>query len=182
MALASTASHRYADALVEAAEHSGQLDQVKAELSNFAAAMEQSFELKNVLLNPVFTKEERSRALDALMSHLSLSQTTQRFVRLVVAKDRIAELQQMSEVVQDLADAKEGRVRAEIHTASELSADATEQLRRALEKKTGKRIELSITVDKTLIGGIQAKVGSRVFDGTIRSELTRLRGILEARE
>lgn len=182
MALASTASHRYADALVEAAEKAGQIERVKTEIQTFAAAMEQSFELKNVLLNPVFTKEERSRALSALMKKLGLLEITERFLTLIVDKDRIAELGQMAEVVRDLADAKEGRVRAEVRAAGELSPDAAEQLRRALEKKTGKKIELQITVDPSLIGGIQAKVGSQVFDGTIRAELSRLRGLLEARD
>ena len=85
-------------------------------------------------------------------------------------------------VVDELADKRAGRVQARVVSAVEMTEGSIDQLRRALERRTGKKIEMNVEVDPSLIGGIRAEVGSFVLDGTIRTELERLRFALEKRD
>lgn len=182
MPMESPASRRYAEALLEACtkEQVQDLPPVRDELSRFAAMTEESFDLQNVLSNPVIGQDERSAVLDRVMEHMKLSELVRRFLRLVVEKDRMAEITHIAEAFRRLADARAGKVRAYVESAADLSPTASEQLRRALEKRTGKKVEMEITVDPSLIGGLRARVGSLVFDGTIKAELQRLQGRLRA--
>jgi F-type H+-transporting ATPase subunit delta len=177
MAMKSQASRRYALALVESVSGAKKisLDEALGQLSLFSEAVNTSFDLKNTLLNPAFTKQEREKSVDALIGHLQLSEQIARFVRILVENRRIAEITEITEAFRMLADERRGRVRATVHSAAALSPDAEERLRRALEKTTGRSIELEMNVDPSLIGGVRARVGSLVFDGTIRSELDRLK-------
>lgn len=180
MVLKSQASRRYAEALVEAATREGDaaLDRALKELGQFADLVEHSFDLRNALLNPVFTREEREKAMRAVLHSLNASELVQRFVALLVERDRVGEIAAVAAAFRELADQRRGRVRAEVRTAVQLSPETAERLRRTLEKSTGKSIELDVRVDPTLLGGVRTRVGSMVFDGSIRSELDRLRETL----
>jgi F-type H+-transporting ATPase subunit delta len=184
MAKKSQASKRYALALVESISASKKLslDEALGELSLFTEAVRESFDLKNALLNPAFTRDEREKMVQGIIAHLKLSDTIARFVRILVDSRRIREIEDINETFRALADERRGRVRATVHSAAALSKDTEERLRRALEKTTGRTIELDTHVDPSLIGGIRATVGSMVFDGTIRSELNRLKTQLEQGE
>ncbi len=184
MSLASAAARRYAEAFVESAAAKGDdtLTTLKDELNGLAAAMDEVPELADLLMNPAVTVEERSKALEQVMSSVGVSDLTQRCLRLLAEKDRIRELREIAKTVNELADERAGREQAYVTSAIEMSEGSIDQLRRALEKRTGKKIEMNVTVDPALIGGIRAEVGSFVLDGTIRTELERLRIALEHRE
>ena len=181
MSLASAAARRYAEAFVQTAADAGEdkMQSVREELKAFAAAVDDVFDLSNLLMNPAVTSDERVKALDKVMGEIQLSELTQRFLRLLAEKDRINEIREVAEVYDELADARTGRVQAHVASAIELNEATVGELRRALEKRTGKKIEMNVEVDPSLIGGVRAQVGSFVFDGTIRSELDRLRTQLE---
>lgn len=174
MALQSPASRRYARALVEAA--GPDVDRVLDELERFSEALEG--DLRGVLLNPRFTAEERDRALDAVMDYLSLSELVRSALRLLVRKGRIREMNDITQAFRTFADERRGRAHATVRSAQQLSPDATERLRRALEKRTGRSVDIEVEIDPTLIGGLTTRVDSMVFDGSIRSELDRLRAQL----
>lgn len=184
MTMKSPASKRYATALVDSitAHKELSLDEALGELSTFNEAVQASFDLKNALLNPAFTREERDRAVEAMITTLKLSPIIARFVRILIENRRMAEIADVTEAFRTLSDERRGRVRAVVHTAAALSKDAEERLRRALEKTTGRTIELETFVEPSLIGGLRARVGSMVFDGTIRAELDRLRTLLATGE
>lgn len=172
------ASRRYAEALVQASGTDEELELYKNELLAFKTAIADSPDLRNVLLNPIFTTEDRDGVLAAIMKSLDLSEKMQRFLVLLTERDRMDAVEEIADVFRTLADQRAGRVLAHVESAAPLSEDAQSQLKRALEKKTGKKIELEVTVDQSLIGGIRTQVGSQVFDGTIRSELDRLKNTL----
>ncbi len=180
MAIASLASRRYAEALVEAsvAEDTDRLGEVRRELAGFAQTVREAPDLKNALLNPVFTSNERSQVLDQTMARLNLSKTVQNFLKLVAEKGRMPELDDIHEAFSDLADARQGKVRATVTSAAELQDTAVDQLKRALERKTGKTIDLSREIDPALIGGVRVQIGSLVFDGTIQRQLENLQETL----
>lgn len=173
----SQATKRYALALVESISASKEisLDEALGQLSLFNQASEASFDLKNMLLNPAFTKVERDQAIGGIIKQLNISPVIARFIQILVDNRRIAELPEITDTFRALSDERRGRVRATVHSAAALSKDAEDRLRRALEKTTGRAIELETHVDPQLIGGIRATVGSIVFDGTIRTELDRLK-------
>lgn len=177
MALVSQVSRRYAEAVVESTltEGDAALDKLVTELNGLAGALSVNPDLGHVLMNPAFSTEERVKVLDALMAHLKLGDRTQRFLRLLSDKGRIHELAAIAESVQAIADDRAGRTTAYVETAAELSPSAVEQLKRALEKRTGKKLELEVTIKPELIGGIRARVGTFLLDGSIQTELARLR-------
>lgn len=171
----STVARRYATAIADATLNGGNLEQVAKELESFAELMKGSEDLRHALLNPVFTAAEREKALRAILSRLGLSEVTTRFLKLVGTKNRFAVMDAIARTVRRLADARAGRVRAHVDTASPLSADAQDSLRRALEKRTGRAIELTVAVDPSLLGGLRTRIGFTVLDGTLRSQLDGLK-------
>ena len=146
MSQVSQASRRYAEAVVESALTEGDtaLETLVSELSGLSAALSVNADLGHVLMNPAFSTEERVKVMDALMAHLKLSDRTQRFLRLLSDKGRIQELESVAEAVQQLADDRAGRTTAYVETAAELSPASSEQLKRALEKRTGKKLDLEL--------------------------------------
>ena len=175
----SQAARRYADALLAACAED-EVETVADELSTFAHAVEDSFDLKNVLQNPTFSADERNATLGAVMKHLGLGDRTQKFVSLLLERDRQGELSAISEAFAALVADKTNRATAVIRTAATLDANTQEQLKRALEKRTGKKLEITVAIDPSLIGGIRAEVGTLVYDGTIKAELERLGETLRA--
>lgn len=184
MSLASAAARRYAEAFVETAAAKGDdaLVTLRTELNTLAGSVDEVPEFENLLMNPAVSAEERRRTLDQVMNTLAISDLTRRCLALLAEKDRIAELPEIAVVVDELADKRAGRVQARVVSAVEMTEGSIDQLRRALERRTGKKIEMNVEVDPSLIGGIRAEVGSFVLDGTIRTELERLRFALEKRD
>jgi F-type H+-transporting ATPase subunit delta len=181
MAISSPVSRRYAKALIEVADKQRAVERTAEELDQVAEVIQGSPELRSVLLNPVFTPAEKSKVLGAVLSRLTVSELIQRFLQLVLDEDRLAELPAINRAVRRMADLRAGRVRAEVQSASPLSSDAQDSLRRALERKTGKTVEMEVTVDPSLLGGVRARIGSTVIDGTLRSQLEQLKeGLLRA--
>ncbi len=180
MSATSLAARRYADALVESISGlpTEEQKQVQDQLTAFGEAIDKVFDLRNIVLNPTYSTDERTKVLDAVMEQYKLHDKVRRFVRLVNHRNRMTELSGIAEAFAALAAEREGKLNAEVVSATELSEPAAEQIRRALEKRTGKKVGISFSVDKSLIGGVRAQVGSMVFDGTIKAELDRLRSTL----
>ena len=175
----SQVSRRYAEALLAACSDD-EVEAVAQELTAFSTAVQESFDLKNVLLNPTFGDEERRSTLEALMAHIGLSERTQRFIVLLIERERQGDLESIAEAFAGLVADKTSKATAIVRTAAELDPSTQEQLKWALEKRTGKKLEMDVTVDPSLIGGIRAEVGMLVFDGTIKAELDKLRESLRA--
>jgi F-type H+-transporting ATPase subunit delta len=183
MALSSPVSRRYATALVEAAVKDGlpALERVAEEIQGVASMLQSSPELRGVLSNPVFTIAERAKVIGQVMAQLRLSEMMQRFLKLVIDADRIGEIGAIARAVRRQADLRAGKVRVEIQSAATLSTDAVASLRKALERRTGRTVELDLSVDQNLLGGVRARIGSTVIDGTLRAQLEQLReGLLRA--
>ena len=175
----SQAARRYAAALL-AACNDDEVESVAQEVAAFATAAEESFDLKNILLNPTFGSEERNSTLETLMGRMKLSDRAQKFILLLVERDRQNELTSISEAFSKLVADNKNRATAVIRTASELDESTTEALKRALERRTGKQLDLTVTIDPSLIGGVRAEVGTLVFDGSIKAELAKLRESLRS--
>jgi F-type H+-transporting ATPase subunit delta len=100
------------------------------------------------------------------------------FLGLLLQKDRLKFLGQISNVYRVLADELSGTVRAQVTSAAELGGAQREAIRLALEKQTGKTVELRVHVDPSLIGGLQVGLGGKVFDGSVKTQLKRIAATL----
>ena len=108
------------------------------------------------------------------MPGLALHPHTVNFLRLLLDKDRFAALPGVVREYRALSDAEAGRVRATVTTASELSPAMREAVNSALTQTTGKKVLLESRVDPSLLGGLVAQVGGRVYDASLRTRLERL--------
>lgn len=173
----SGAARRYAEALLEAVGHESQevQDATKGELQGLADAVTEISDLRSALENPSYSSEERLAVLTAVAERLELSPRVRNFARLVVERGRADEFGEMAETFGQLLDARSGRLRALVTSAQPLGEDEAQRIRQALERRTGKTIDVELAVDPSLIGGVRAEVGTIVFDGTIRAELLKLR-------
>lgn len=168
-------ARRYARAFVQLGVSAGNLDQLGADLRKFAAAMKSSAELVSSLTNPAIRRADRRKVIDALLAHFKAAAATKNLVTVLLDGERIATLPMISREVDAMIEARAGRVSAEVSSATELTPAQLAQLTTVLERLSGKKIDVVKRVDPSLIGGVVAKVGDVVYDGSLRSQLHLLR-------
>jgi F-type H+-transporting ATPase subunit delta len=169
-------ARRYARALLQLVGDGAGLEKVQRQLSGLAQAIIQIPELKELVVNPAYSRAERTTVLESVAN--SLGETEPQllnFLRLLVQRDRIALLPDIARLFRDMADAVAGRVRGRVSSAVPLSEESVRNLTRALERVTQSRVELESDVDPALLGGLTARVGSMVYDASLRQQLEQLR-------
>ncbi len=176
--LGGAAARRYARALFALAEDDSQVEAVRGELDALGQTLDASDELRRVLFRPLRPAAQRRAALQAICKRLGSSAAVRNFLSFLVDQRRIIEFGAIRDEFARLADEAAGRTHAAVVAANELSAEQLARLRRALAAQTGKRVELSVRVDPSLLGGAVAKVGDVVFDGSLRTQLEQLRANL----
>jgi len=144
-------------------------------LSSFAALVESDHTLARVLSNPVFSIRERSKVLGRILSVLNWGAPLDRFLRLLVERHRIGHLSAIAEEFSSMVDEAEGRIRVTVQSAVELEEESVAGLRQALAKGLEKQVLLEQQVQPELIAGMAVRVGGLVVDGTLASQLTRLK-------
>lgn len=166
----SAVSKRYARALVDIAASSGAAAALADSLSGFADVINKSKDLHHVLANPVF-RIERLSVIKGVCKQLGLDELAVRAISYLIERDRIQYLEAIVESMRNLIEQHSGRLRAEVISAKELPEDRYQRIRAAMERITGGLIVLEKSIDPSLIGGIITRVGSVVYDGSIRSQL-----------
>jgi F-type H+-transporting ATPase subunit delta len=168
-------ARRYARALLAASTELGRADAVLEELETMVKAMADSKDVKGLFESPGFTRQERQGFVEAFAKLARFEQPTVSFLGLLVDRGRTEHIEQIARIYRQLADEAAGRVRALVSSPKPLDAKARESLKAALAKMTGKTIQLEEKVDPTLVGGLVAKVGDRVFDGSLKTQLESIR-------
>lgn len=169
-------ARRYARALLEAESPGGALGRSAEQLWVLGAALKGSPELLQVFSNPQFGSVQRLAVANKLLETLGeVSPALGGMVRLLVERDRALLIADVARLFRDMVDAKEGRVRGEVTTAAPLAPDLLERLEQALERAVQRDVVLQAKVDPSLLGGVQARVGSMSFDGSLRTQLEDLR-------
>ena len=166
--------HGYAEALFKVVQAEGELDRVEDELFRFGKLLETNHELKQALSDQSIDKIQRVKVLDELLSD-KVSSHTLGLLTFVVEQGRARQLPQILKELSDLAAEARNAVVAEVRSAIPLDAKQREELAAALSKATGKKVEVKVLVDPSVIGGIVAKVGDTVIDGTVRHRLEQLK-------
>jgi F-type H+-transporting ATPase subunit delta len=164
----------YATAIFQIAEAEGALDRVSDELFRFAKAVEQNHELRAALTDIAIPDERKHAVITDLVGERA-SPLTMHVLDFVVAQGRARELSEIVESLAQLAAEARESVLAEVRAAVELDDDTKRKLGEALSKATGRRVEVKVLVDPSVVGGIYAKVGDQVIDATVRRRLQELK-------
>lgn len=172
------AARRYAKALFGLAEESDQVAAIRAELTGLAELLEQSTDLRDVLLTPLHPVAQRRAVLEVVAERMGASPLLRHFYAFLIDQRRLLDFGAIRAEFELLADKQAGVTRAEVRSAGPLDEAQLSRLRDALAARTGGSIELDVQVDPSLLGGVVAKVGDLVFDGSLRTQLTQLRSTL----
>ncbi len=167
-------AHRmYARALFESAREADRVNAVAGDLAAIAAAMDEVPELRAFLRNPQIDPAGKAEVLAQIAA--DADELVGNFVRLVAAKGRAGELQEISVELDALVAQAENRLSVELTTSYELSDEEAKSIVATIEKASGRTIEATRTVDPSIIGGIVLQIGSHLADGSVRGRLERLR-------
>jgi F-type H+-transporting ATPase subunit delta len=174
-ALGGSVARRYARALFEIGVAKGSFEAFGRELEALAEVYRGSPELRQTLENPVFQLSQRRGILEKVLPRVAPTREVHNFALLLLERRRIDQLPLIARAYQELVDQQLGRVRAVVTSAKPLDSTALASVQRALEKRTGKKVEITTQVDAALIGGVVARVGDLLLDGSLRTRLDSLR-------
>jgi ATP synthase F1 delta subunit len=167
------AQRMYAEALFEAAKESERLERVHGELGEFVAALNEVPELRELLRNPQLDPRAKRQILEDVLS--DADDLVRNFLRLLVDKHRIREVEEIHREFERLVAREEQRLAVELTTAVELPEKELRALIRQIEQASGRKVEATTNVDPDLIGGVVLQVGTRRMDASVRGRLERLR-------
>jgi F-type H+-transporting ATPase subunit delta len=168
-------AERYAGALVDVALENKQADRVKEELAAFAAMVRESAELHAFLSNPSIARASKHAAIEQLVARMGASRTLRNYLFVIVDQRRAGMLPEIEQAFSALLDARRGVMQATVTSAADLTEGERAELDAALEKLTGKIVQAQFNTDPALIGGAIVKIGSTIYDGSVRAQLNRLR-------
>jgi F-type H+-transporting ATPase subunit delta len=166
---------RYASALFELAQETGSVDEVSKALDEFDALIAGSDDLQRLVKNPVFTAEEQTAAVGALLKKAKIGGIAGNFISLVASKRRLFALPGMITAYRQLAADAKGIVRAEVTVAEAPSAAQTKSIAAALKDVAGKEVVVDLKIDPSIIGGLVVKMGSKMVDASLKTKLNAIR-------
>ena len=167
-------AHALADVIVAPNSEVPPADAV-AQLRNFYAATNAVPELQAVLSSPAVSTIRKRTVIRAIANALGLRRIIVNFLLVLSDRRRWAALHQVIEALDAVLDDRLGFERAEVHSAYELSEQQRDELSRELARIAGRNIRLCLAIDPDLIGGVTARVGSTVYDGSVRGHLAKMR-------
>jgi len=175
-------ARRYAKALLLIGKEDGNTETYREELAGFKEMIEKHQVLDQAINNPLYHAEGRKKVLESILAKMALSATMKSFLTLLFDKGRFAYLSSISDFYQKLADELKGIARASLVSATPLSSEAVEKIRKTLSTRTGKDIVLDVAEDPGLIGGVVTRIGDLVLDGSIKTQLLNMRESLKKGE
>lgn len=171
-------ANQYAKALLEVAQAEGGAPAAEAaldQLAQFAALLDESRDLRTALLSPAVEHEHKVRVIARLCEILGTGRPVRNFLNVVTKKRRLALLDEICSRYQALLDEAEGIVRADVRSAAPVTDAQRAALEEALGRVTGGRIRCGYSVDPALVGGMAVRIGSAVYDGSVRGRLDAMR-------
>lgn len=169
-----TVARRYASALADVVIERGEGAQVQDELATWERMILQNAPLLEVFGNPTVAYEQKGKVLNELIARTNVTPTTANFLRILLRNQRLAELPEVNAKLALVLDERAGVVGARVTSARPVSDSMKALLEEKLARLTGKRIRLSFETDESLLGGIVTRIGSTVYDGSVRNQLRRL--------
>ncbi len=170
----SAISIRYAKALLNIASVEKRVEQYADELAGIATVLKREDLLRLLLDSPTFPLAKKTAIMGDIIEQMQLSDGMGKFLDLLLEKGRIIYLSQIDANYRRFADEQSGVVRAKIKSAHKLTKKREEEIQKSLETQTGKQVLLNVEIDKSLIGGLQAEMGGKLFDGSVKTQLKRI--------
>jgi F-type H+-transporting ATPase subunit delta len=164
----------YAEALFRVVQAEGELDRVEDEMFRFGKLLEQNNELKQALSDQGVDKQQREKVLDELLAD-KVSPHTLGLLSFIVTQGRARQLPQILEQLSQLAADARQMVVAEVRSAIPLDEKQQADLAASLSKATNKKVTVKVIIDPSILGGVVAKVGDTVIDGSIKHRLDQLK-------
>ncbi len=171
----STIANRYARALADVIIERRETNEVVAELDVFARMMEHNPQLRDVFASPILAVERKRAVLNELLSRMKLRPSSGNFLQLLLANSRLHNLDQMLRALSKELDTRTNIVSAEVTTAREIGEQEQAMLRDKLKAATGKEVRLQFRSDPAIIGGVVTRIGSTVYDGSIKNQLSQMK-------
>ena len=170
-----TVARRYAVALADVVTSRGEAQEVREELSGWDEMLRTNPQLLEVFRHPTIPQEQKRRVLDALITRARVRPTTSNFLRVLLQNHRLADVGEIHRQFTQELDRRAGVVEAQVTTARPVPPQAQEALRARLGQLTGSSVRLQFAVDEELIGGAVTRIGSTVYDGSVRSRLEQIK-------
>ncbi|HEY9405040.1 MAG TPA: ATP synthase F1 subunit delta [Pyrinomonadaceae bacterium] len=170
-----TMARRYAAALADVVIAQGEAREVQEELNGWAQMLEDNSGLLEVFRNPTIPYEQKRNVLNTLIARTRVRPTTANFLQVLLQNHRLSELKEINQRFALQLDERSGVVSAQVTTARAVPESTKETLRTHLGTLTGKKVRLQFAVDEELIGGIVTRIGSTVYDGSVRTQLQQIK-------
>lgn len=175
----SEAAERYAVAAFELARDGGALDAVAADFESLSAMAASSDDLALLMASPAFAADDKARALAAVAEKAGFHDLTRRVIGVVAANRRVRELPGVARAFAALVAEHKGVVTAEVSSPTALSDAQIQALAGVLKKKVGADVRIETDVRPELLGGLVVKVGSRMFDSSLKTKLEGLKSAMK---
>lgn len=166
-----TIARRYAAALADVAIAKSEAREVQEELNAWQAMIAASYELRQVVESPTIALDQKRKVLGKLIDRVKPRPTTTNFLQVLLQNHRLGHLAEINERFAQIIDERAGVVAATVTTARPMDEVSQESLRTSLSGLTGRKVRLSFETDGELIGGLVARIGSTVYDGSVRNQL-----------
>jgi F-type H+-transporting ATPase subunit delta len=170
-----TIARRYAGALADVVVKSGKSEEVKAELGVWQDLISSSNELSTALLNPSIAHAKKESVLESLIDHTKPTRTTANFLRVLLRNSRLMELRHINEKFESVLEERGGITSVSVISSRELNESERNGFATNIKKVTGTEVKLTFAIDESLIGGAVTRVGSTVYDGSVKSQLKELK-------
>lgn len=170
---------RYASALFDLAKDDKNLEGLEKDAGILGETLETSADFRDLIANPVYSREEQENAVVAVAKKAGLSALTTNTLALMAQKRRLFALPQLVSSLKQMIAEEKGEVTAEVTSAKALTDAQQKKLAETLATKVGKQVKLELNVDEALIGGLVVKLGSQMIDSSIRSKLSSLQNVMK---
>ena len=170
-----TVARKYARAFLEIGVKAGNFEILGQELGTLAGLLEGNRELKAILFSAVYPAATQKSIVRAVAEPLGLSPATLDFIALLIDRKRMDHFIEVAKAYEALCDEAANRVRAVLVTAGEISSELIKTIQGRLESSTGKEVILTLKEDPSLMGGAMTKMGNVVYDGSLRTQLQKIR-------
>ncbi len=175
-------ARRYAKAIFTVGQEQGKYEEYNDALTAVAGLYSSMPELVDALTNPLYPVDVREKVMAGMIDSMEVDSVMGNFLSLLVQKKRVEILPEIAEAYETMVDEEKNISHGTVISAVELSEGLRQNVQVTLEKLTGKKVELTTSVDPSIIGGIIAKVGDLVLDGSIKTQLAGLKDSIKGRE
>ena len=174
-------SSSYALAVYELSKENSELSEVENEMNSLKKLLSESSDFKEMILNPIVTKEEKNKVITEIISKYSFCQTFKKFLGFLITNNRLFYLNQIIDSFLNLASSKKGELKAKLLSSKKLSETELEKIRNELSKDFQSPIKIDYKYDPNLIAGLVIQIGSVMVDTSIKSKLKQLeKNMIEA--